>query len=78
MRAGGGFAHAGLSQGVSLTPKPDALLPDYELPPVLEVVCGVLFKPIKLLVPHFGLLWEEFQSEYPTFQEAVPLGIRRS
>jgi uncharacterized protein (TIGR04255 family) len=46
----------------------------YKKPPVIEVVCGILFKPINaLLAPHFGLLWEEFKNEYPTCQEASPL-----
>jgi len=46
----------------------------YKNPPVIEVVCGILFKPIKtFLAPHFGLLWEEFKPDYPTCQEVSPL-----
>ncbi len=49
-------------------------LPDYGNPPLVEVVCGVVFEPItKMLVPHFGLLWEEFKADYPVCQEAPPL-----
>lgn len=49
-------------------------LPEYENPPVVEVVCGVLFKPIEaLLVPHLGLLWEKFKPDYPRCQEVAPL-----
>lgn len=49
-------------------------LPDYENPPVVEVVCGVLFKPIDtLLAPYVGLLWEKFKPEYPHCQEVPPL-----
>ncbi len=48
-------------------------LPEYENPPVTEVVCGVFFEPVKLLLPHFGLLWEKFRPEYPKFEEAIPL-----
>lgn len=49
-------------------------LPNFEKPPVIEVVCGILFKPINsLLVPHFGLLWEKFRDEYPTCREVPPL-----
>ena len=49
-------------------------LPKYENPPVIEVVCGVLFKPIAtMLVPHFGLLWEKFKPDYPSCQEVAPL-----
>lgn len=47
---------------------------DYKNPPVVEVVCGVLFKPIKeMLAPHLGILWEQFRSEYPNCQEMPPL-----
>lgn len=49
-------------------------LPDYETPPVIEVVCGILFKPLKtLLAPHFGLLWEKYKPEYPICREVSPL-----
>lgn len=49
-------------------------LPEYEKPPVREVVCGVLFKSLEgLLVPHFGLLWERFRDEYPRCQHVSPL-----
>ena len=49
-------------------------LPDYERPPVVEVVCGILFKSIeKLLAPHFGLLWEKYKTEYPVCREVPPL-----
>jgi uncharacterized protein (TIGR04255 family) len=50
-------------------------LPEYENPPVDEVVCGVLFEPLKtLLLPHFGLLWEKkFRQEYPRCEEKPPL-----
>jgi uncharacterized protein (TIGR04255 family) len=50
-------------------------LPDYENPPVDEVVCGVLFEPLKtFLLPHFGLLWEKkFRQEYPGLREMAPL-----
>ncbi|MFQ5822102.1 MAG: TIGR04255 family protein [Candidatus Heimdallarchaeota archaeon] len=46
----------------------------YGNPPVIEVVCGILFKPIRLLLaPHLGLLWEKFRSEYPKCREVPPL-----
>ncbi len=48
--------------------------PEYESPPVTEVVCGVLFEPIQaLLAPHLGLLWEKFKPEYATCREVPPL-----
>ena len=49
-------------------------LPDYETPPVIEVVCGILFKSINtLLAPHLGLLWEKYKSDYPICREVPPL-----
>ncbi|MEW6185276.1 MAG: TIGR04255 family protein [Thermodesulfobacteriota bacterium] len=48
--------------------------PSYENPPVIEVVCGVLFKSIEsLLAPHLGVIWEKYKSEYPNCQEVPPL-----
>jgi uncharacterized protein (TIGR04255 family) len=49
-------------------------LPDFENPPVTEVVCGVLFKPINaFLTPYLGLLWEKYKSDYPESREVAPL-----
>jgi uncharacterized protein (TIGR04255 family) len=49
-------------------------LPEYGNPPVDEVVCGVLFEPLKgFLLPHYGLLWEKFRLDYPHCQEVAPL-----
>ena len=48
--------------------------PNYENPPVIEVVCGILFKPLEtLLTPHFGTLWQGYKKEYPQCQELPPL-----
>lgn len=50
------------------------VLPEYENPPVTEVVCGILFKPIgTLLAPHLGLLWDKFRADYPHCREVAPL-----
>jgi len=50
------------------------VLPNFEKPPVTEVVCGIQFKALKsLLAPHLGLLWEKFKAEYPTCREVPPL-----
>lgn len=47
---------------------------NYENPPVVEVVCGILFESIRnFLAPHIGLLWEKFRPEYPECREAPPL-----
>ena len=49
-------------------------LPDYDNPPVIEVVCGILFKDLeKLLAPYVGILWEKFRDDYPNVQEVSPL-----
>src|SRR2546422_10783360 len=49
-------------------------LPDYDNPPVNEVVCGIQFKMLEdLRIPHFGLFWERCNTEYPTCQEVAPL-----
>lgn len=51
--------------------------PKYDHPPVTEVVCGVVFAPLKgLLAPHLGLLWEKYKPEYAECQEAPPLAIQ--
>ncbi len=50
------------------------IFPSYEDPPVTEVVCGILFKPLEaLLAPHLGLLWEKFKAEYSSCREVAPL-----
>lgn len=50
-------------------------LPDYEVPPVIEVVCGVQFAPLAgFQATSFGLLWERFRAEYPTCEQQPPLG----
>ena len=54
--------------------EPDKTLPEFERPPVIEVVCGVLFKSLEnMLAPHLGVLWERFKAKYPTCQEVPPL-----
>lgn len=42
----------------------------YAQPPLVEVVCGVLFEPLEsLLMPHIGRLWELFRDDYPVCSE---------
>lgn len=54
--------------------KSSTLLPDYESPPVIEVVSGITFEPIKgLAAPYLGLLWQKFRSQYPRCREVAPL-----
>jgi len=50
------------------------LLPSYKKPPVNEVICGMRFDtPTKLRIPHIGLLWDKFRSNYPIIQHAPPI-----
>lgn len=49
-------------------------LPDFDNPPVTEVVLGMQFKRIpRFAVVHLGLLWEQFKGEFPRWQEVPPL-----
>lgn len=44
-------------------------LPDYDQPPVVETVLGLEFPPVQGWdVPHFGLLWSKFRTDYPNFE----------
>lgn len=52
-------------------------LPSYEQPPLTEVACSVLFQPIAgLLSPYIGLLWQEFQPDYPICDDVAPIAPR--
>lgn len=49
-------------------------LPSYKNPPINEVVCGLRFKtPERLRIPHIGLLWNKFKSDYPNIQHVPPI-----
>lgn len=51
-----------------------APLPDYEKPPVIEVVHGVQFElPVRLTVPAYGVFWQLIRQEYPSSVEQPPL-----
>lgn len=53
---------------------PNSPRPSFENPPVIEVVCGIQFQLLdKLISPHFGLLWERFKEDYPSFRDMAPL-----
>ncbi len=57
-----------------MTEKSSEILPDYEKPPVIEVIAGITFQPIKALTgPYLGVLWEKFKPDYSRIREAVPL-----
>jgi uncharacterized protein (TIGR04255 family) len=49
-------------------------LPDFERPPVSEVVLSVQFQPITgLSAAHMGLLWARLRERFPTVQQQPPL-----
>lgn len=48
----------------------------FQRPPVIEVVSGITFEPIRnLRAPHFGLFWSTILGDYPECQHAAPLGL---
>jgi len=48
--------------------------PEYETPPVIEVVCGIQFVSIEALtVAHFGRWWSRISDDFPKCQEVPPL-----
>ncbi|MBC8468543.1 MAG: TIGR04255 family protein [Planctomycetes bacterium] len=51
-------------------------LPDYDNPPVNEVVFGIQFKKLQnFKAPHIGFFWEKLgKKEYPECKEMPPLG----
>jgi uncharacterized protein (TIGR04255 family) len=49
-------------------------LPEYEHPPVNEVVLGVHFESMERLGgPYIGLLWQEFRARFAKLEEKPPL-----
>ncbi len=49
-------------------------LPDYDRPPVNEVVLGVQFGSLAALkTPHIGFLWKRWRDRYPVVSEQPPL-----
>jgi uncharacterized protein (TIGR04255 family) len=49
-------------------------LPEYDNPPINEVVCGIHFERLDgLLNPYLGILWEKYKPEYSRCQEVPPL-----
>jgi len=49
-------------------------LPSYKNPPVNEVVCGIRFNASdKFRIPHIGILWDKFRTDYPIIQHAPPI-----
>lgn len=59
---------------MSETPTPDAALPEFDAPPVVEVALGIQFRPVFGLRPiELGGLRETWRAEYPLAQEQPPL-----
>jgi uncharacterized protein (TIGR04255 family) len=49
-------------------------LADYDRPPVIEVVYGVAFAPLKAWrLPHIGLFWQRISNEFPRSEHAFPI-----
>lgn len=42
-------------------------------PPVVEVVCGVMFANSVVQAAHIGAFWDRIRSEFPTVEEVPPL-----
>jgi len=55
--------------------RPSSPLPDYDNPPVSEVVFGIQFKKLNTIkAPDTGILWEKLdRKEYPKCKEMPPL-----
>ena len=49
-------------------------LPEFENPPVNEVIFGIVFRKLSdFKIPYLGLLWERYKPEYPGCEEQAPL-----
>ncbi len=49
-------------------------LPEFERPPLIEVVCGLQFDPLAALrTVHAGDFWQAIRDRYPSFQDHPPL-----
>lgn len=57
-----------------MTEGEQTFLPDYESPPVNEVVCGVSFEKLENLKgPHLGLFWHIVRESFPIIEHAPRL-----
>ena len=57
----------------TMSRRPDNL-PDFNDPPVAEVVLGLQFNPLtKFRSVHIGALWEHFRDNFPKVSEHPPL-----
>lgn len=50
--------------------------PEFENPPVIEVVCGVAFPPVPgFTIAHVGRWWDELGEEFQQVDEVPPLAV---
>lgn len=47
--------------------------PKYDNPPVVEVVCGVMFSGTPVQTAHIGAYWDRIRAEFPKVEDAAPL-----
>lgn len=48
----------------------------YSKPPVVEVVSGVIFEPVRgLTIAHYGLFWQRVIKDFPDAKHALPIGL---
>jgi len=64
-----------MAEGARMVARP-ADLPDYDNPPVNEVVIGIQFVPVDVTGAHIGLFWEGLRSEFPKASEQPALEPR--
>jgi uncharacterized protein (TIGR04255 family) len=57
-----------MMEGTPIATRP-ADLPDYDDPPVNEVVIGIQFEPTSFTGAHIGLFWENLRGEFPKVTE---------
>jgi len=61
------------AQELRSSPRPSDL-PEYERPPLVEVVLSVQFAPLPgITIAHLGLLWGRFRDQFPQVEEHAPL-----
>lgn len=48
----------------------------FDHPPVVEVVCGVVFEPVPLSAAHLGVLWMQYGEEFPKTADKSPIPSR--
>lgn len=49
--------------------------PHFDKPPVIEVICGVQFQPLRdWRTSYYGLYWTAIKNEYPNTEDHPPLG----